>query len=69
MHRLAVLEEFTLPEWLSDPHAMDFIDVTTNGLTEEQVAELAADQDLVLDENEDEDGEPFNEDDDSCFGI
>ncbi len=54
---LPVLEEFTLPEWLSDPHALDFIDITAGGLSAEEVRKLAADPDLIVDENEDQDGE------------
>jgi hypothetical protein len=68
VRRVAVLEEFALPEYMQDPNALDFIDVTASGLTEEQLNAGAAMPAEELDANDDEDGEPFDEDDAAASG-
>ncbi|HEV2484113.1 MAG TPA: hypothetical protein VGT08_01160 [Terracidiphilus sp.] len=63
VRRLATLEKFTLPEYMRDPDALDFIDLTASGLSEEEIREAAKMPAEELDANDDEDGEPFDEDD------
>jgi hypothetical protein len=66
------LSTFEMPEWMKDPHALDFIDVTKGtGMTEEEIGRLADDP-IFDDDDEDldaEDDEADDQEDDDGLGA